>query len=121
MFPLKVRFVPGIAYTFTLKGENLIGIPQTLFWDEIEFEVPHQPPRMKLIHGVEVPDISFVPDVGEQYYYPLPSDSRFYGFSVIAQCADSDQRNHFGLCYPFTEEGKQAAILHAKAMLGIKD
>jgi hypothetical protein len=23
------------------------------------------------------------------------------------------------LCYPFTEEGKQAAILHAKAMLGI--
>jgi hypothetical protein len=26
-----------------------------------------------------------------------------------------------GLCYPYTEDGRQAATLHTKAMLGIKE
>jgi hypothetical protein len=53
-FPLKIRFSDNSGYTFTLKGQNLIGIPQTLFWDKIKFKTPTQPPRMKLVHDYGV-------------------------------------------------------------------
>jgi hypothetical protein len=96
--------------------------PQTLFWDEIKFEVPVQPPRMKLVHGVEVPDISFVPKEDEYYYYPSIEMPAFYGFTYFDTTNINDiLKNKHGLCYPYTEQGKQAAILHAKAMLGIKE
>jgi len=94
---------------------------RTLFWDEIKFEIPAQPLRMKLIHGVEVPDISFRPKHGEDYYALDLTDGAFY-----VEFKWKDDQMDFtlyerDLCYPITEEGKQAAILHAKAMLGIKE
>ena len=123
-FPLKIRFSNDSGYTFTIKGQNLIGVPQTLFWDEIKFDAPIQSQSTKLIHGIEVPDISIdqkTTKLGWRYYYPAPSktqlfDTEFYGCST-----DCMTRLKNNLCYPNTPEGKQAAILHAKAMLGIKD
>jgi hypothetical protein len=89
---------------------------------EAKFEVPIQPLRMKLIHGVEVPDISFKPQPNQDYYYPAPHNTGGYVCDVYYDCRRWHQyRASKGLCYPFTEEGKQAAILHAKAMLGIKE
>jgi len=92
-----------------------------LFWDEIKFEIPPQSPRMKLIHGVEVPDIVFKPGLGEDYYAVDFTDKGFY----VEYDWGGDELDYTlyerGLCYPFTEEGKKAAILHAKAMLGIKE
>jgi hypothetical protein len=83
-------------------------------------ENPPAKQRTKLIHGVEVPDISFVPRKEEHFYHPILDNtlykpSTYHGYGIDAF------RVKYGLCYPHTEEGKQAAILHAKAMLGIKD
>ncbi len=121
-YPLIVDFDSGYGTSFTISGLKHKEESQTLFWDEIKFEVPVQPPRMKLIHGVEVPDISFKPKDGEGYYAPSTSFQRMYarGYYIPADL------NHkfmlkYNFCYPPTEQGKQAAILHAKAMLGIKD
>lgn len=76
-------------------------------------------PKVKIIHGVEVPDITIKPSVGDDIYVPatcfdgLVSNPKYYD--------DRHGRHHvdMDICYPYTEEGKQAAILHAKAMLGI--
>lgn len=126
LFPLSVSFLTRAPLTYTFTGAFQETLNQTLFWDEIKFKVPTQPiqVKMKMIHGIEVPDISIDPkstDLGKRYYYPLPSsvilhDNEFYGCS--SHCITRLKNR---LCYPFTEEGKQAAILHAVAMLGIKE
>ena len=119
---IKVKFEDkNMPETYKVNGKLWTGCRQTLFWDEVEFEAPVKPPRTKLIHGVEVPDISFKPKDGEDYYAIDLADKRF--------CVEFEWRDDAmdftlyerGLCYPVTEEGKKAAILHAKAMLGIKD
>jgi hypothetical protein len=123
-FPLKIRFVSGSGYTFTLKGQNLLGIPQTLFWDEIKFEAPTQSQSTKLIHGLEVPDISIdqkTTKLGWRYYYPEPSKTQLFNTEFYGCSTDCMARLENNLCYPYTEKGKQAAIRHAKAMLGIKE
>lgn len=78
-------------------------------------------PKVKIIHGVEVPDISFVPKDEDKYWLPLPLSINMVDWGVWgAHKEPAQHRSSNGLCYPYTEEGKQAAILHAKAMLGIK-
>lgn len=77
-------------------------------------------PKTKLIHGVEVPDISFAPQHGEIFMLATP----MYSSACVRTRMDftHPDMNHIisnGLCYPDTREGKQAAILHAKAMLGV--
>jgi hypothetical protein len=95
---------------------------QTLFWDEIKFEIPTQPVRMKMIHGVEVPDIGFEPEIGEDYCFPSISKRHLHSFRTYVEDYNEDMIYvENDLCYPYTEEGKQAAIRHAKAMLGIKE
>jgi hypothetical protein len=42
-------------------------------------ENPPAKQRTKLIHGVEVPDISFEPEDGEYYYNPEPHGPVMYG------------------------------------------
>lgn len=90
---------------------------------EMGFEVRHnyrRKPKMKLIHGVEVPDISFAPKDGDLYWMPMPLSINMVdsaGWREYKEAAQHRSRN--GLCYPHTGEGKQAAIAHAKAMLGI--
>ena len=77
-------------------------------------------PKTHLVHGVEVPDLRVKPKRGESYYYPysegvsLVSRTTF----VLESRGDAHRLQH-NLCYEDTEAGKQAAILHAKIMLGI--
>ncbi len=122
-YPIHVTFDDDRFSSFMVDGRNYKDhLNQELFWDEIKFEVPVQPPRMKLIHGVEVPNISFVPKEDEYYYYPSIEMPAFYGFTYFDTTNINDiLKNKHGLCYPYTEQGKQAAILHAKAMLGVRE
>ena len=77
-------------------------------------------PKTHLVHGVEVPDLRIKPSRGENYYYPLPTSPNLVRQTIFIHGDDGDKyilRNN--LCYEYTEAGKQAAILHAKIMLGI--
>jgi hypothetical protein len=94
---------------------------RTLFWGEIKYEIPQQPPRTKTINGVEIPDISFKPKDGEDYYAIDLTDKSFYVEFMWRDDEMDFTLCERGLCYPYTKQGKQAAILHAKAMLGIKE
>jgi hypothetical protein len=50
---------------------------------------------------------------------PWPTSTCAYHSSIFYSCEEDYYRSNNNLCYPDTEEGKQAAIMHAKAMLGI--
>lgn len=76
-------------------------------------------PKTKMIHGVEVPDISFAPDTGDFYYHPTISNRNYYASTQATRSKFDELAHRHMMCYPHTEEGKQAAILHAKAMLNI--
>jgi hypothetical protein len=109
--------------TYTVEGKSFISdINPSLFWNEVKIEAPEKPPKTKLIHGVEVPDISFEPEKDDNYFYPNPDIFDLYSNTFYSNGSNTDNhRSKNGLCYPFTVEGKLAAILHAKAMLGIKE
>ena len=77
-------------------------------------------PKMKLIHGTEVPDLSFTPSTNEDYYYICLSSDQLVKQAYNSNgCMTTKLRAVRGLCYPFTAEGKRAAILHAEALLNI--
>lgn len=95
---------------------NLNGDP--IWHDFLSFR---RKPKTHLVHGVEVPDLRVKPSLGENYYYPLPTSPNLVRQTIFIHGDDGDKyilRNN--LCYEYTESGKQAAILHAKAMLGIE-
>jgi hypothetical protein len=120
LFPIEVRFPNfGVYETFTLKGYCYDSLPvQSLFWDEVAIEAPVKPVSTKIINGVKVPDISFKPNVEERCY--IPEITLVFYRSLCFYCCEL--YNHLsdnGMCYPDTEEGKQAAILHTKAMLNM--
>jgi hypothetical protein len=121
IYPLVIEFIkyPNLQ-SYTLEGQEFNDELQTLFWKEIKFEAPKQPPRMKLINGIEVPDISFQPEYAEYYYYPSlePDLCNSLPFQNHNKTTVFHAVNNF--CYPFTPEGKEAAILHTKALLGVK-
>ena len=77
--------------------------------------------KTKLIHGVEIPVFEFVPKVGEKYYAANVDVHEFFDhwLRTSERCVFTQRMIERGLVYPYTEEGKQAAILHSKAMLGI--
>jgi hypothetical protein len=122
-YPIEVNFDSESNDTFTLEGKAFrLDLNPTLFWDELKFVVPEQPPRTKLINGVEVPDTSFQPKADEDYYFPSPDiPSMCYDTRYRPSNSTDRYRAKNGMCYPYTEKGRQAAILHAKAMLGIKE
>lgn len=120
-YSLTVEFPDGIQI-YTVNGviNEMVLNRQSLFWDEVEIIAPTQPLRTKLINGVEVPDIGFTPKEWEKYAYPRPDINDLFSTAIYSSNYEVDSvRVKRGLCYPFTEEGKQAAILHAKALLGI--
>jgi hypothetical protein len=119
-YPLAVKFDKGLTLKpYTMQGMEIKGELQTLFWQEIKFEAPKQL-RMKLINDVEVPNISFHPNDNEYYYYPELTQF-LYDKTFFIKCIDTHEfRSANSLCYPYTEEGKAAAMLHSKALLGIK-
>ncbi len=121
-YPLRVRHAScEEEQTYTHEGYFLLHTKlQSLFWGEVKIEAPTQPVRMKVIHSVEIPDISFQPKAEDRYYHPNPLVPSLYDHSYYSAGAVVDaHRAEYGLCYPDSEAGKQAAILHAKAMLGI--
>ena len=122
VYPVDVDFQNGSADSFTYDGKLYVEDKyQSLFWDEIVIIAPTQPKRMKLVHGVEVPDISFTPKKGQRYYFPDTSTPELFGeFYYDGSNADTHFLCH-DMCYPSTKKGKEAAILHTKAMLGTKE
>jgi len=63
----------------------------------------------------------WVPKDGEMYYYPNPASTRQIGFGCRSIGSQFDRfLLDNGLCYPFTEEGKQAAIARTKRMLAVE-
>jgi hypothetical protein len=119
-YPIVVVFDIG-SDTFTLEGSYRKSNPtQCLFWDKCTIEAPIKPSRMKLIHGVEVSDISFHPTDETDYYYPDTTEADMVSATTYYDKYPADTfRSANNLCYPYTEEGKAAAVLHAKAMLDI--
>lgn len=107
---------------FTVNGFSLVSHKHpTLYWDKPEIIAPPEPIQTKLINGVEVPDISFQPDLNESYHFPAPCYEYLYGHTEYEDYETDRHCANYNLCYPMTNEGKEAAILHAKAMLGIAD
>jgi hypothetical protein len=122
-YPLLVQFFEeGKEETFTFQGQyHAHSGARCLFWDEVKIEAPKQPARMKLVHGVKIPDISFQPKAGEDFYYPNIASYMFVSSGKVDALALSEHLVEFNMCYPYTTEGRAAAVLHAKAMLGIKE
>jgi hypothetical protein len=93
----------------------------TLFWDEVKFDIPQKPIKMKLIHGVEVPDITFKPTLGERFYHPSVDCMSLYNIMTYngnKWCQFLSENN---MCYPCDDAGSTTAALHAKAMLGVRE
>ena len=84
-----------------------------------DYDIIGMYPETHIVHGVEVPDLRFKPKRGEEYYLAAPTEPEFtHKYMSTDDSLDSVWVER-GLCYENTKEGKQAAILHAKAMLGI--
>ena len=76
-------------------------------------------PKTHIVNGVEVPDLRIDAKEGEYYYLPDPTEPEFtYKYEATIDICDTVWTSR-RLCYEPTEAGKQAAILHAKAWLGI--
>ena len=73
------------------------------------------------MHGVEVPDLRINAEAGKSCFVVSPLCADYYDSHVFTKCELSNDYRwaEQGLCYEYTEAGKQAAILHSKAMLGI--
>ena len=101
-----------VSAIFKATGEKIDYEPEQQ--DHVHAEL-----KTHIVNGVEIPDLRVVPEHGDSYYLvdptvpELTSLYRFTGTVIdkiwVGRC----------LAYQPTEEGKQAAILHAKAMLGI--
>lgn len=91
---------------------------------DMQFESKYEfrrKPKPHNVHGVEIPVFEFTPKVGERYYTANVGLPEFFedGYKTSEDCTFTQRMIERGLLYPFTEEGKQAAILHSKSMLGI--
>jgi hypothetical protein len=119
--PINVRFAhDNSVSSFTVEGYYRADLPrQSLFWGEVSIEAPPKPVPTRMINGIEIPDISFTPCEGELCCVPSPIIPQMYIRVYFNTAAADEHRILHGLCYPDTEQGKQAAIMHAKAMLGI--
>ena len=76
-------------------------------------------PKTHIVNGVEVPDLRISPEYGNYYYLADPTERDFTYFYLFHGDGTGSLWVKRGLIYQGTEEGKQAAILHAMAMLGI--
>ncbi|MCI4409003.1 MAG: hypothetical protein JHC26_07915 [Thermofilum sp.] len=120
-YPIMVSFDTDYD-SFTMEGVYRKGTPiQCLFWDEVKIEAPKKPIKMKLVNGVEVPDITFKPTSGEHFYHPSLDCMHLHKFAVYNDSVWCKFLSDNKLCYPCDNNGRIAAVLHAKAMLGIKE
>jgi hypothetical protein len=121
-YPISVRFssINGEPRCFTPEGYFYKDAHiQSLFWDEVYIEAPVKPVATKTINGVEIPDISFEPNIEERCYIPAIIPELYRGLCFYRSDINDHLSNN-GMCYPDTKVGKEAAILHAKALLGVR-
>lgn len=86
-------------------------------WD-VTFKYRRKP-TTHIVNGVEIPDLRFKPKYGQSYWTPAPSiDALVWGTIRVYESSIDTHRVVNNLCYEDSEEGKQAAMLHAKAWLG---
>lgn len=124
LYPLAVRFNNGAIDEFTQEGKiSTDDLNQTLFYGtENPFknnELPPEPKRVIVINGIEIPDISFKNNELLKasvcpcaIVSPAHEDGYCMGFTtdnIKLSCA-----------YPATDDGKAAAVLHAKALMSVK-
>ena len=77
-------------------------------------------PKTHTVNGVEIPDLRIKPIPGQVYLYPDPSSEDLVQTTTHGRHPESDShRMANNLCYKISTEGKQAAILHSKAWLGL--
>jgi hypothetical protein len=132
--PLVIRFSKyAHPRSYTVQGQEFPNELQTLFWQEIKFEAPTKPLSMKHLYSVE-PDNqnrilfwqetiyespeqssrTFRPEVHRYYYYPS-LDLIVHDRTFLAEDDKTDDT-----CYPCTPEGRKAAVLRIKTLLGVK-
>jgi hypothetical protein len=70
---------------------------------------------------VEVPDITFKPTLGEVFLHPSIDCVGLCNIMTYNDNIWCKFLSENDLCYPYTEEGRAAAKMHARAMLGIKE
>jgi hypothetical protein len=118
-YPIYVRFHNcGETHCYTPEGFFHVDTPvQSLFWDVVGVTAPEKPVHMKVVNGVEIPDISFKPTTGSRCYIPSPITPELYLRIQYCSAEADEHLSKHGLCYPDTELGKRVAILHARAML----
>lgn len=86
-------------------------------WDDTEYR---RKPKTHSVHGVEIPDLRITPDLDQHYWYPDPSETDLVLRILRRKWSSSDNhRIANNLCYEHSDEGKEAAIMHSKAWLGI--
>ena len=75
-------------------------------------------PKTHIVHGVEIPDLRVTPELGGKYYLADPTSSELAELHTYVMRREELWFER-GLSYQHSEEGKQAAVLHSKAMLDI--
>lgn len=76
-------------------------------------------PKTHIVNGIEIPDLRIDPKEGDKYYLVDPTERYFNHYYTHTGSTCDELWVTRRLCYEPTEDGEQAAILHAKAMLGI--
>jgi hypothetical protein len=139
-YPLVIKFTNFInTISYTLQGQEFLNESQTLFWQEIKFEAPSKPPIIKHVYNVEPdnqnrvlfwqeiiseapeqssPNTYFRSEIHRYYYYP--SLDLVVCDKTLLEDSKPDDLNVTNTCYPCTPEGRKAALLHIKTLLGIK-
>ena len=107
---------PWKLWQFKVKDGVWCDCPRNPHW-RVTTEYRRKP-KTNIVNGVEIPDLRIEPKCGDQYWYPHPSTKLLCGWEVFRDNVQDSYRKENKLCYENTEAGKQAAILHAKAMLG---
>lgn len=75
-------------------------------------------PKTHFVRGAEIPDLRVTPELGGKYYLADPTSSELVELHTYVMRREELWFER-GLSYQHSEEGRQAAILHSKAMLGI--
>lgn len=92
--------------------------------EKIDYE-PEQQDRVHaelkthIVNGVEIPDLRVVPEHGDSYHLADPTVPELTSLYKFTGTVIDKIWVGRGLAYQPTGEGKQAAVLHSKAMLGI--
>lgn len=119
----KITTKPWKLWEFRELNGDWLNLSQHPMW---VFDMEYRrKPMTHVVHGVEIPDLR----IKELKEAPLdhscisyrvdPLDEEFWGEHYPVDSEATKRFLRLGILYEYTEEGKQAAILHTKAMLGI--